>query len=74
MNVHKNAKLTPRGRAEIVRRVLGIGEIVFVGLMHAAEREPAFSSLSAKRFDIVHFEDQLGRRMTWRRMNVVVAR
>ena len=26
MNVHKNAKLTPRGRAEIVRRVLDQGQ------------------------------------------------
>ena len=26
MNVHKNAKLTPRGRAEIVRRVLDLGQ------------------------------------------------
>ncbi len=26
MNVHKNAKLTPRGRAEIVRRVIDQGQ------------------------------------------------
>lgn len=27
MNVHKNAKLTPRGRAEIVRRVIDQAQI-----------------------------------------------
>ena len=51
MNVHKNAKLTPRGRAEIVRRVVEEGQTPILGgqtLQHDPAVAGRFPELAAK--------------------------